>query len=98
MEILLSVGVKVMAPMMSRPPEWPLLIGSRSRESEQELENSASSVSAVREEAMKPRRYCEHAHDVQGQTRDDSHCAYARQEDEQASDMHEEELGADGAV
>ena len=98
MEILLSVGVKVMAPVMGRPPEWPLLISGRSSESEQKLENSASSVSAVREEAMKPRRYREHAHDVQGQTGHDSHCTYARPNDEQASEMHEKELDADGAV
>jgi hypothetical protein len=98
MEILLSVGVKVMAPVMGRPPEWPLLISCSSNESEQKLENSAGSVSAVREKAMKPSRYREHAHNVQGQTRDDSHCTDARPNDEQASDMHEEELDADGAV
>ena len=98
MEILLSVGVEVMAPVMSRPPKWPLLIGSRSRESEQELKNSASGVSAVCEEAMKPSRYREHAHDVERQTCDNSHCAYARPNHKQASDMHEEELCADGAV
>ena len=98
MEILLSVGMKVMAAVMGRPPEWPLLISCSSSESEQKLENSASSVSAVREEPMKPCRYREHAHDVQGQTGDDSHCTYARPYDEPASDMHEEELDADGAV
>ena len=98
MEILLSVGVKVMAPVMGRPPEWTLLISCSSSESEQKLKNSASSVSAVREEAMKPRCYRKHAHDVQSQTRDDRHCTYARPNDEQTSDMHEEELDADGAV
>jgi len=98
MEIPLSVGVQVMAPVMGRPPEWSLLISCSSSESEQKLENSASSVSAVREEAMKPRCYREHSHDVQGQTGDDSHCTYARPNDEQASDMHEEEMDADGAV
>ena|ERR1700730_3598305 len=98
MEILISVGVKVMAPVMRRPPEWPLLIRCGSSESEQKLKNPASSVSAVREEAMKPCGYREHAHDVQGQTGDDSHCTYARPNDEHASDMHEEELDADGAV
>ena len=98
MEILLSVSVKVMAPVMGRPPERTLLVSCSSSESEQKLENSASSVGAVREEAMKSRRYREHAHDVQGQTGDYSHCTYARQNDEQASDMHEEELDADGVV
>jgi hypothetical protein len=87
-----------MAAVVRRPPERPLLVSGRRRKRYQELENSPGLVGAVREEAMKPGRDGEHPHDVKGQTRKDRHGARARPDDEQAGQMHEEELNADGAV
>ena len=98
MEILVSVGVKVMAPVMGRPPEWPLLIRCGSSESEQKLKNPAGSVSAVREEAMKAGGNRKHAHHVQRETSNHRHPTHACPDDQQAGQVHEQELRADEVV
>ena len=97
-EILFSVSVKVMASVVRRPPERSFLIGRRTREREQELKNPASLISAVREETMKSGGNCKHSHNVKNQAGNDCHCAYARPDDEQARDVHEEKLYADGVI
>ena len=98
MKILLGVGVKVMSAVVRRPPERPFLVSRRRREGEQKLENPASLVRAVREEAMKPGGYREHSHDVQSQAGDDCHQADARPDGEQASHMHGGELSANEVI
>src|SRR6266850_4000545 len=98
MEIFLSICDEVMAAVMSRPPERSLLIGGRSNKRHQKLENSARLIRSVCEEPMKPRRNCKHAYDIQRQASHHCHCAHARPNDEQASQMHEKELNADEAI
>src|SRR2546422_1025288 len=98
MEIFLSVCDKVMAPVMSRPPEWSLLIGGRSHKGHQKLENPAGLICAVCEQPMKPGRNREHAYDIQRQARDHCHRTHARPDDKQASQMHKEELNAYRAI
>jgi hypothetical protein len=97
-QIVFSVGVEVMATMVSSPPERPFLIGRRPCKGEHELECSASPVGTVREKAMEPGGNRKHAHDIQGQTGDDCHHAHACPDGEQASQMHEEELKADEVI
>src|ERR1700730_7227661 len=98
MEILLSVCDEVMAPVMSRPPERSLLIGGRSNKRHQKLENSARLIRAVCEEPVKSCCNREHADNVQRHTGDYCHYTHARPDDEQASQVHEEELNTDGAI
>src|SRR5216683_6608391 len=98
MEIFLSVCDEVMAPVMSRPPERSLLIGGRSHKRHQKLEDSAGLIRAVCEEPMKSCRNREHAYEIQRHASDYCHHTHAGPDNEQASQMHKEELNAYGAI
>ena len=98
MEIFLSVGDEVMAPVMGRPPERPFLVRRRCGKRDQELEESAGPVGAVCQEAMKSGRDRKHAHNVQGQTGNNCHHAHARPDDQQTRHVHEKELHADEII
>ncbi len=98
MEIQLSVGDEVMAPVMGRPPEWPFLVRRRSRKRDQELEQSTGPVRAMCQEAMKAGGNRKHAHHIQSKTSDYCHRADACPEHQQTREMHEEKLHADGIV
>src|ERR1044072_8732238 len=97
-QVVIRVRVKMMAAMMGRPPERPLLVRSCAKKGNQELENPAAAVRAVREETMKPGGDRKHPYDVQSQTGHDRRNAHARPDDKQASHMHEEELNTDGII
>jgi len=87
-----------MAAMVGRPPERSFLIGRRSGERDQELENSASHVGAVSEESMKSGGDREHTRYVKRQTGPDCYRAHSRPDDEQASQVHKKELRADEVI
>ena len=97
-QVLFGVYVQVVAPVVRRPPERPLLVTGRPHERQQELEESARPVRAVREEAVEPGRDGEHAHDVEPQADGDRRRAHAGPEREQAGQVQEEELRADGVA
>jgi hypothetical protein len=97
-KILIRVGYKMVAAMMSRPPKRPFLVRRRSGKRDQKLEDPTGSIGAVSQQAMKSGGNRKHAHDIQTQTNNYGYPTYARPNDQQTCQVHEEKLDADEIV
>src|SRR5271167_3711828 len=64
MDILRSIGIFVMMPVMGRPPKGPLLAATGSPKGHQELEEAAGLIGPVRKIAMINARDGEHAGEI----------------------------------
>ena len=98
MKILIGVGDKMMAAVMAGPPQRAFLVRRGSRKRDQKLEDPAGSIGAMSQQTMKPGGNRKHAHNIQSQTNNDSHCAHAGPNDQQTCQVHAEKLDTDETV
>lgn len=94
MNVSLLIREAMMATMMSRPPQWPLLSRRARKRREYELKCPAGFVAAMRKISVIPGRQREHPKEVHPQAQRDGLEADAGEQNGETGKVHQSERNA----